>query len=363
MPTLFGMILVTASIGSSLSVHAETTELLIVSWGGSYSAAQQKAHFDPYMAANPNIKIIVDDSGSESVAKLRAQNEVGQVTWDLVDTVVADAVRLCDEGLAEVIDPDQDLAATPDGTPATQDFGEYLASECLLPNTTYSATFAYRTDLVKQPPQGLCDVFDLEKIPGKRGLEKRPLNNFEWALLCDGVAADDIYDVLATDEGIKQAFAKLDTIKNEVIWWTQGAQPPQLLADGEVVISAGYNGRLFTVIEEEKQPIAMLWDWQILDFGGWIIPKGAPHLTEIKKFVKWATNTQSLAELSKYISYGPTRTSSLALVGKHAELGIDMAPHMPTHPDNAKRSLIYNYEWWADNRDDLDHRFQAWLLK
>ncbi len=36
--------------------------------------------------------------------------------------------------------------------------------------------------------------------------------------------------------GVDRAFAKLDTIKDSVVWWEAGAQPPQLLADGEVVM-------------------------------------------------------------------------------------------------------------------------------
>jgi putative spermidine/putrescine transport system substrate-binding protein len=50
-------------------------------------------------------------------------------------------------------------------------------------------------------------------------------------------------------------------------------------------------------------------------------------------------------------------------VGKHAELGIDMGPHMPTAPDNAKHTLLYNFEFWADNIDDLTEKFQAWLAQ
>ena len=128
-------------------------------------------------------------------------------------------------------------------------------------------------------------------------------------------------------------------------------------------MASAYNGRLFSLIEEKKQPVAMLWDWQVFDLDGWIIPKGTKNLDEVKKFVKFATDTQRLADQAKYISYGPARASSAPLVGKHAELGIDMKPHMPTNPANAKTTLLYNYEWWADHRDDIDQRFQAWLAK
>ncbi|MEM7253726.1 MAG: extracellular solute-binding protein [Pseudomonadota bacterium] len=356
--------LVAGALGASMTVTAaQALDLTIVSWGGAYSASQQKAYHEPYMEMNPNVKILNDDSAAEAVAKLRAMNEAGNVTWDLVDAVASDAIRLCDEGLALEINVDEWLEPAPDGTPASQDFGDLLVSDCFIPQIVYSTTFGYRTDLVKGTPTSVCAVFDLEKYPGKRSLEKRPINNLEWALLCDGVPADKVYETLSTDEGVVQAFAKLDTIKEHVVWWSAGAETPQRLADGEVVMGSTYNGRLFALIEEQKQPVAMLWDWQVFDLDGWIIPKGAKNLDEVKKYLRFATDTQRLADQAKYISYGPARKSSAPLVGKHASLGIDMAPHMPTDPKNAKTTLLYNYEWWADNRDDLDAKFQAWLAK
>ena len=352
-----------AVVAFGVSTTAQAKDLVVVSWGGAYSASQQGAYHDPYMKMHSDIKIVNDDSSNEAVAKLRAMNEVGNVTWDLVDVVAADAMRLCDEGLAVKINPDTDLAKGADGTPASEDFGDLLVSECFIPQIVYSTTFGYRTDLVKTKPTSVCDVFDLKKIPGKRSLEKNPINNFEWALLCDGVAPDKIYDVLGAPGGAERALKKLGTIKDSVVWWSKGAQTPQLLADGEVVIGSTYNGRLFSVIEEEKQPVAMLWDWQVYDLDGWIIPKGTKNMAEVKKYVKWATDTQRLADQAKFISYGPARKSSAPLVGKHAKLGIDMAPHMPTDPKNAKNTLLYNYEVWADNRDEMDAKFQAWLTK
>jgi len=341
-------------------------DMTIVSWGGAYSKSQQLAYHDPYMAANPGVNIINDESSAEAVAKLRAMNEAGNVTWDVVDVVASDAIRLCDEGLALEIDADTQLADGADGSKASADFGDLLVSDCFIPQIVYSTTFGYRTDLVGDtPPTDVCAVFDTAAYPGKRSLEKRPINNMEWALICDGVAKADVYDVLQTEEGQARAFAKLDTIKDDVIWWSAGADTPQLLADGEVVMGSTYNGRLFSLIEEQKQPVAMLWDAQVFDLDGWIIPAGLTPEREAAAlaYVKFATDTQRLADQAKYISYGPARASSAPLVGKHADLGIEMAPHMPTDPNNAKNTFLYNYEWWADYRDDLDAKFQAWLAK
>lgn len=368
-----GLAAALTSVAGSLAIAADepppcencADSMTIVSWGGAYSNSQLKAYHEPYSEAT-GVEIINDESSAEAVAKLRAMEEAGNVTWDVVDVVAADAIRLCDEGLAMEIDADTQLAPAPDGTPASEDFGDLLVSDCFIPQIVYSTTFGYRTDVADwngAVPEDVCAVFDTETFPGKRALEKRPINNVEWALMCDGVTPEDVYDLLATDEGVDQALAKLDTIRDDVIWWSAGAETPQLLADGEIVMGSTYNGRLFSVIEEQDQPVAMLWDAQVFDLDGWIIPTGLSEERQARalNYIMYATDTQRLADQAKYISYGPARQSSAPLVGQHADLGIDMAPHMPTDPDNAKNTFLYNYEWWADNRDDLDQKFQAWL--
>ena len=362
--TLLATSALVITAGASFADGHMSSDMTLVSWGGAYQESQQRAYVEPYVEMNSGVTAVWDESSAEAVAKLRAMNEAGNITWDLVDVVASDAIRLCDEGLAMEIDADEVLAAAPDGTPASEDFGDLLVSDCFIPQIVYSTTFGYRTDKVGDtPPTSVCAVFDTDAYPGRRSLEKRPINNMEWALICDGVAKEDVYDVLETEEGQAQAFAKLDTIKDDVIWWSAGADTPQLLADGEVVIGSTYNGRLFSVIEEQDQPVGMLWDAQVFDLDGWIIPAGLPEdrLARVMDFVKFATDTQRLADQAKYISYGPARLSSAPLVGKHADLGIEMAPHMPTDPENAKNTFLYNYEFWADYRDDIDAKFQAWL--
>ncbi|MEE9333704.1 MAG: extracellular solute-binding protein [Granulosicoccaceae bacterium] len=359
---LLNRTLIAVAVSAGMVGVASAKDLVVVSWGGAYTASQQNAYHAPYMANNPDITIVNDDSAGGAVAKLRAMQEANNVTWDLVDMVASDAILSCDEGLVIEIDHNAVLAAAPDGTPALEDFGDLVVSPCFIPQIVYSTTFGYRTDKVGDtPPTSINDIFDLDKYPGKRALQKKPINNLEWALIADGVPADKVYEVLGTEAGVAQAFAKLDTIKDSVIWWDKGAQPPQLLADGEVTIASAYNGRLFSVIEEEKQPIAMMWDWQVFDLDGWVVPAGGKNEADVLAYLNFATDTQRLADQAKYISYGPARASSAPMVGKHKDLGIDMAPHMPTSPAYAEHTLLYNYEFWADNIDDLTESFQAWL--
>jgi putative spermidine/putrescine transport system substrate-binding protein len=304
--------------------------LTISSWGGAYQDMQVKNFAEPYAAAT-GVKIIWEESAAEAVAKLRAMSEAGNVTWDVADVLASDGIRLCDEGLVQEVALDEWLSPAPDGTPASKDLEKNVTSACHIPTNAYSTTFAYRTDVAEwngKVPTSVCDVFDLETFPGKRALEKRPMNNLEWALICSGVPADQMYDTLATDEGVQKALDKLATIKDQTVWWTAGAETPQLLADKEVVIGSTYNGRLFSLIAEQKQPAAMLWDYEVLDIDGFAVPAGLPEdrLNRAKHFLNFATSTENLAGISKYISYGPARESSQPLVGNHAALGIDMNP-------------------------------------
>ncbi|MCB2055682.1 MAG: ABC transporter substrate-binding protein [Geminicoccaceae bacterium] len=344
-------------------VRAET-DLTVVSWGGAYSESQERAYVQPYMEEHPDIKIQMDDQSANALAGIRSQAEAGNITWDLVDMLQGDAQLACDEGLLVEINPDDDLAAAPDGTPAAEDFIEGTMGECFVPQILYATLFAYNTEAFPDGgPQTIADVWDIEKFPGKRGLQRIPDGNLEWALMADGVPADEVYDVLSTDEGVDRAFAKLDELKGNVVWWSEGAQPPQLLADKEVAMATGYNGRFFNAQVNENQPIELMWDGQYFEVDGWVVPAGGPNEQAVMEFLKWATDTQRLADQAKFISYAPARESSVPLVGKHADTGVEMGPHMPTSPENFKNPLQKDPIWWADNGDEMRERFNAWLAQ
>ena len=341
--------------------------MVIMSWGGAYQASQLKAYVEPYQAQT-GITVTWDESSNEAVAKLRAAQEAGNMPYDLVDVEGPDAQRACDEGLAVEIDIDEALTPAPDGTSASEDFGESIVNDCYIPQIVFSTTFGYRTDVAEwngATPDDICDVFNLEEFPGMRSLQSSPKKNLEWALICDGVAAEEVYDVLSDESGVERALAKLDTIKDSVIWWNAGAETPQLLADKEVVMGSTYNGRLFSVIAEQDQPVEMLWDYQVFDYDGWIVPAGLSEdrMNRVMHFLRFSSDTQRLADQAKYIAYGPARASSQPLVSTHADLGIEMAPHMPTNPDNMTNYIVNDIGWWSDNQDEVEATFQNWLAQ
>ncbi|PQO24086.1 spermidine/putrescine ABC transporter substrate-binding protein [Rhodobacteraceae bacterium WD3A24] len=352
------------SVGAVQAQEEEVT-ITVVSWGGAYSESQRRAYLEPYEELNPHINFVTDDSSANGLAGLRAQSQANNVTWDLVDMLPANAQLACFEGLIMEIDHDEMLAPAPDGTPPTEDFVEGSLGPCFVPQIIYSTIVAYNTDMFPEDeqPGSIDDFFNTEDFPGDRAIQDRPRGNLEWALYADGVALEDIYDVLATEEGQDRAFDKLDEIKDNLVFWTEGAQGPQLLADQEVAFTTGYNGRIFNAAQVEGQPFDIIWDGQLVEFDGWVIPAGGDNTEEVLEFVRWATDTQRLADQAKYISYGPARESSAPLVGEHADLGIDMSPHMPTNPDNYFAPIVLDNDFWADYGDELRERYANWMLQ
>ena len=339
---------------------AAAENLTVVSWGGAYTKSQVEAYHKPWMAKTGNTIVSEDYNGG--LAEVKAQVEAGNVTWDLVDVELSDAVRGCDEGLLETIDASA-LPDAPDGTKAVDDFLPGTLHECAVANIVWSTIFAYDiSEAGDNAPKTIGDFFDTAKFPGKRGLRKSPKANLELALAADGVAAADIYTVLGTPEGVDRAFAKLDTLKGDVVWWEAGAQPPQLLADGEVAMTTAYNGRIFNAVAAEDQDFEIVWDSQIYDLDLWVIPKGAPNKEAAMDFLAFSTATEQLAAQASYISYGPARASSAPLVGSfHNKPDLAMAPQMPTAPENFGTAIQNDFEFWADNQDELNERFNTWL--
>lgn len=329
--------------------------LTVVSWGGAYTRSQVKAYHEPF-TKKTGVNILSEDYNG-GLAQIKTQVESGNIRWDVVDLELSDAVRGCDEGLLERVDP-RILPPAPNGTPAEEDFIPGTIVDCAVGEIVWSTVVAFdRTKFPNNRPWTIRDFFDVEKFPGKRGLRKTPRVNLEWALMADGVPTRQVYEVLATEEGVDRAFRKLDVLKPHAVWWEAGAQPPQLLADGEVVMTSAYNGRLYNAMVKEKKPFVIIWDGQVWDIDLWGIVKGTPSLATALEFVIFSTDTVQLANQAKYISYGPVRRSSMDLVDPKVK------PHLPTSPDNFSNSLQNDFEWWADNQQDMDERFTTWLTR
>ena len=324
-------------------------ELTVTSWGGAYAESQVKAFHEPFAKATG--VTVLKDVWDGSLAKIRAMVETKTYSWDVIDVEPSHAIQGCDEGFFEPIDYGV--------VGAKGNFIPGGAMECAAGTIVWSTIYAYDADKFPgEKPKTLADLWDVKKFPGPRALRKVPKVNLEFALIADGVPPQKVYEVLRTDQGVSRAFRKLDEIKPHVkVWWTAGAQPPQLLADGEVVMATAWNGRIYNAVKKEGKNFVIVWDGQSMDFNLWAIPKGNPRKELAMKFIAFSMRPEVMGRQSKYISYAPT----IKTAAKYVDPGV--LPDLPTAPKNMKNAFAVDAQFWADHEEELNERFNAWLAR
>jgi len=349
-------------------------ELTVVSWGGAYTRGQVEALHRPFSERSGIVLRSRDYDGDlaplralhrESAGSAAGLEELGRRQpghadagrWDLLDVELGGARRGCAQGLLQPLALDE-LPPGDDGTPAAEDFIPGALHDCGVGSLAWSTLFAHSAErFADDPPEAIADFFDLERYPGKRGLRSSPQVNLEWALLADGVPADQVYATLASEAGAARAFARLDGIREQIVWWQGEHQPAGLLASGEVAMSSGYSGHLFNANFRADADLRLVWDGQVWELALWAIPAQAPNPGAAWDFLRFATSSHRLAAQTNYIPYGPVRRSALA------QIRPELRAQLPTTAQNLARGLRFDPVWWAEHGAALRERFAAWLAQ
>ena len=247
-----------------------------------------------------------------------------------------------------------------------------MPSECAVGNILYSWNYAFDTRAFGgKEPTKIKDFFNTKKFPGKRAIYTSALTNLEIALAADGVKLGDggtrVYRKLLEDGGIDRALNKIKKLCTDpnggCVFWSAGAQPPELLVAGEVVMATGWNGRFFNAEVGEGAPIKQVWDGQGLDYEYFALVKGGPNEADAKKALAMMTNTEMLAGSAKYIAYAPWRKSSLDVITAgepwYKDGKTEMMPQMPTAPANTKNYFLVDPFFWADYGTEIGEKWEA----
>ncbi|WP_407175656.1 ABC transporter substrate-binding protein [Bradyrhizobium sp. STM 3562] len=322
-------------------------QLTVTGGGGSFQKALRKVIFDPFSKAS-GINI-TDTEYDYGLAKIRAMVETKTVSWDVVYASERGTRELCTEGIIEAIDWKR-LGLDRD----KYEGANY--TDCGVPAGDAATVVIYDRDKLPNGPKTIDDFFDLKKFPGKRGLYKvnPPL---EWALIADGVPVKDVYKVLRTPDGVDRAFKKLDTIKKDTIWWTTGAQPPQLLADGQVVMTDAWTTRVYDANKNSGKHFGIMWDAAVLSGNAWVIPKGTPRLEEAYKFITFAASPQEQAGMANATGTGVGNKDAIALIDPA------MLPDIPNAPEHMGNVVRSDSTFWSEKGDEMRQRFTVWLAK
>lgn len=313
--------------------------LVFASSGGIFQDGQKQAIWDPF-AAESGATVLQDAS---SFSKLRAGVETGTIAWDLSVSSNYMTYQYCGTLWEKVDTSVVDLSEVPEGL---------VTDECMVPAIVYADIGVYNAELFPDGgPQNWVDFFDVEKFPGKRGLNMAADPSAAVvlaALLSDGVAPEDLYPI-----DFDRAFNKLRSIDDHVVAWSTGAQSQQQLESGEVAMAIVWSGRGYGAANTGKD-IQPIWnDWVVaVDSVG--IPKGAPNIPAAQAGLNYYLGAEQTAKLAELTSYAPVNVNAEPNLAPLVQEWVPNEERFKTavHPDIA---------WWSENWDTFAEKWNDWI--
>ena len=337
----------TASLLATTALAQDKT-VTIASWGGSYQEAQTKALFEPAAKATG---IIVKEETYGGMSDVRLQVTSGAVTFDIVASGSGSAARAGAEGLLEELDYSVIDVTT---------FYPALYSKHCVGGDVFSTVYAWNTNTYGDAgPQSWADFWDVEKFPGSRAYRGKVAGALAPAMMADGVPMDKVWEELDSEEGILRAINKVRELKPHItVFWSSGAQHAQLMKDGEVDMTTGWNGR-FDNAKKDGGKVAYSFNQALLDYDCFAIPKGAPNKDTAMMFLNEISKAEYQDDLPKYITYGPTNKAAYDT----GQITAEMAAMLPSSPENAALQLPVSLEWYAKWETIADEMYQEMLTE
>ncbi|SEF18852.1 ABC transporter substrate-binding protein [Jiangella alba] len=313
-----------------------------VAWGGNAQEAATKGWLEPF-SEETGIQVVQDSPND--YAKFQQMVESGNVIWDVVQSG-------SDIG---VVDDPNGILTEIDCTvvPCDELNGLFGAEKYGIPALVFSVVLGYNTEAFDQAPTSWADFFDVEAFPGKRAIYAKDASGglqglLDLALIQDGVPIDELYPL-----DVERALAKLETIKDHLIFYNDFAECTNLLATGEAVMANCYNGRI-ALAEEEGLPVGLVWSNQVQYADYMVVPKGAPAEENAMRLIAYMVDKDTSAQLGSFIAYGSPNPQ--------ASPDPDVADTLPTSNElsGADAPIRIDDAWWVENLEAVNQRWAEW---
>lgn len=320
-----------AAVGMARAQAAK--EVVLVNWGGEAIKAFDDAFVKPFAAQGG--RIVLDGTGPVN-GKILTMVQSGRVSWDLCDAGITTLAELGPRNALEKID-----YTIVDKSKVLPEF----AYDEGVSNYMFSTVLAWDTSKIKERPT-LADFFDLKKYPGRRMMRKDSQSMLEMALMADGVPRDGLYPL-----DVKRAFAKIDKIKKEILYWSSGSESQSLMRDGECVMGLLWHTRGNLLRRETKNRVDYTFNDGILTPGLWVVPKGNPAGKEVFRAIASMQQPEGQVRLLAAMGNGPANPAAQRIVPA------DLRSQNPADPSNTAVQVRINADWYIKNHDKTYQSF------
>ncbi|WP_086998526.1 ABC transporter substrate-binding protein [Rhizobium sullae] len=335
-----------AAIAMTAAGPLAAQTLTITTAGGEYGAAMKQAMWGP--AATELGLDVREETQSDGFAALKMQVTSGAVTTDVIHLGSPEGAQAAAQGLLEALDYSViDGKSLPAGA----------QSEYCYPFSSYGTVMAWNAKTVSSAPKTWAEFWDVKAFPGTRALRANAQDLIEIALLSQGVAPGEVYDILSASGGLERAIARLEELKpNVAVWWTSGAQSAQILKDGEADLVVTWNGRAQSV-KADGGAADYSFKGSVIGTDCLAVPKGTANKDAAMKLIAAMTKPERGAKMTDFISYGPVNP-------KAYEGGLIPAERMQllaTAPGNVETSVFSKADWWVKNGEAAQVAFDEMM--
>ena len=308
-----------------------------ISWGGATQDAQRAAWSEDFTTATG---ITVVQEGPTDYDDFREAVERNTCRFDLLDVEADFAYRAAADGLLEPLDH-----SIVDPAQVDPEFAFEYGAACF----QFALVLAYNEEAFpRRGPKCWSDLLDTWRFPGRRALYRAPSPGaLEAALLADGVAASELYPL-----DLPRAFAVLDRIRDELVFWSYGAESQRMLATGDVSMGMFWHNRIYDLMKE-KAPVRMVWRQNLAMVSYLVVPRDVDNRRAVMHFIAHAVSAESQARFANLASIGPVNRAAME------RLDPEIAPHLPT--SHRQERVALDLEWWARHGAEVAEQWKAWL--
>lgn len=321
---------------SATGSWAETKEVTIAIYGGSFSEMTKKCYVKPFEEKYGVRVNIVHGISTENLARLRAQKNNPQIDVVYMDRSVA--VQARDEGLLEKLDPTKipnlsqlyDKARFEDGYMVAQ-----LFAACGL---------VYSTEHVKVAPKSWSDLWD-PRFKGKVALpDITGTAGWMTLLMAARINGGDMNNIEPGFDAIKKLR------KDVVTFYTHADQLVSLLERGEAWVAPWYHDRAaFT--QKKGIPVAFSFpeEGAVGIFPCVALVKGGPNTAAGEKFINELISATGQKCFAENMFEGP--------VNKEVILAPELAAKMPYGQDQIEAMVVPDFELAGKYRGEWTERW------
>lgn len=339
-----GALAATAAIGLPRRARAAGT-LKVGTYGGYFKDSFDQ-HIYPDFTAETGIEIesVAEPTGEAWLVQLQQAARAGQAPADV--SMMAQVTRLKGQN-AQLWAP-LDEAKLPN----IKNLHEHFISRypdgkiSAIGAVSWYVTLATNTDVFPESPTSWKAFWDPAN-EGKLGLMALASNSFLLDITAKTWFGGS--DILSSEDGVEQVFAKLVEVKPNVqLWWRDEGQFQQALESGEIPMGEYYHD-VTGLAASNGKPVRSTFPQEggVLDSGSWCVSKASQAVEEAQVFIDYMCRPDIQAKLARKVGTAPTvRRELMDLTPEEfAAVASDIPPIIPRYDLYVEKDDWISQKW------------------